>query len=249
MIVPSRLSASPLESEFAMTRPDFTVFLVGHEAKLVNFLTAVLWRVGYKAKIYPSTELFLSEHDTSVPGCAVLDLSMHGLKGLNVQRTLVRQEIERPVVFLTDHVTVPITVQAMRAGAIDVLLKPVEPIQLLQAVRRAQERDEANRHVQIELHTIGALIQKLSPREHEVLIHVIAGLRNKEIAEILGVGVKTIKVHRGRAMKKMEVDSVAELVRITTKISLQSDQTTRAPSYETMNGHKPKHLISSPMIG
>jgi len=232
-----------------MTRVDFTVFLVGHEAKLVEFLTAVLWRVGYKAKIYPSSENFLSEHDPSVPGCAVLDLSMHGLRGLNVQHALARDKIERPVVFLTDHVTVPVTVRAMRAGAVDVLLKPVEPTQLLQAIRRAEDRDETNRRAQIELQTIGTLVQKLSPREREVLTHVIAGLRNKEIAEILGVGVKTIKVHRGRAMKKMEVDSVAELVRITTKISLQSDQTTRLPTQEAMNGHKLKHFISGHMIG
>ena len=243
------MRVNALVTGVVMTEPGFTVFLVGHEAKLVKFLVAVLRRGGYKTKIYPSSESFLCEHNTSIPGCAVLDLSMHGLSGLNVQQTLVHQEIERPVVFLTDHVTVPITVQAMRAGAVDVLLKPVEPIQLLQAIKRAQERDDTSRHAQIELHTIGALIQKLSPREHEVLIHVIAGLRNKQIAEILGVGVKTIKVHRGRAMKKMEVDSVAELVRITTRISLQSDQITRPPSDETMNGHGLKYLVSGPMIG
>jgi len=220
-----------------MTGVDFTVFLVGHESKLVQALSAVLSRVGYKAKIYPSPENFLSEHDPSIPGCAVLDLSMHGLRGLSVQRTLVSEEIERPVVFLTDHLTVPVTVQAMRAGAIDVLLKPVEPSQLLQAIRRAQKLDETNRRAQVELQAIDTLVQKLSPREREVLTHVIAGLRNKEIAEILGVRVKTIKVHRGRVMKKMEVASVAELVRITTKVSVQPGQIVGQPSQETMNGH------------
>ena len=232
-----------------MTAVNFTVFLVGHEPKLVEALTALLWRVGYETKIYRSSERFLNEHDPSIPGCAVLNLSTCGLGGLDVQQILVRQEIERPVVFLTDHGTIPATVQAMRAGAIDVLLTPVEPSQLLQAIRRAQERDETNRRAQVELHAIGTLVRKLSPREREVLSHVIAGLRNKEIAEILGVGVKTIKVHRGRAMKKMEVDSVAELVRITTKVSLQPDQITRSLTQEAMNGHNLKHLGSAHIFG
>ena len=232
-----------------MTAVNFTVFLVGHEPKLVEALTALLWRVGYETKIYRSSERFLSEHDPSIPGCTVLNLSMCGLGGLDVQQILMRQEIERPVVFLTDHGTIPATVQAMRAGAIDVLLTPVEPSQLLQAIKCAQQRDETNRRAQVELQAIGTLVRKLSPREREVLSHVIAGLRNKEIAELLGVGVKTIKVHRGRAMKKMEVDSVADLVRITTKVSLQPDQITRSLTQEAMNGHNLKHLGSAHMIG
>ena len=213
----------PEKVEIAMGGVNFTIFLVGHGCRLVATLNATLSRAGYITKIYPLSKSFLSEHDPSVPGCAILSLSMDDLSGLDVQQALARQEIARPVVFLTDHVTVPVTVLAMRAGAIDVLLEPIERSQLLESIRRAQQQDEMNRRVQAERETIIELAQKLSPREREVLIHVIAGLRNKEIAEILGVGVKTIKVHRGRAMKKMEVASLAELVRIAAKVPLQPE--------------------------
>jgi RNA polymerase sigma factor (sigma-70 family) len=237
-----------VQSEVVVARAEFTVFLVGHDARLAAALTNLLSRAGYMTRTYSSSGSFLSSHDSSVPGCAVLDLSMQDLRGLDVQQILRREEIERPVLFLTDHATVPVTVRAMRAGAIDVLLKPVNPSELLRSIRHASGRDETNRRAQTERRTIGALAQKLSPREKEVLTHVVAGLRNKDIAEILGIGVKTIKVHRGRVMKKLEVTSVAELVRMATKISWEPDHPDHIvppPTPRSLNGNAPEYLLQA----
>jgi len=227
------------------TAADFTIFLVGHDPKLVVSLTSLLRRSGYKTTAYSSSKYFLSSHDPSVPGCALLDLSMQDLEGLSLQRDLMRLEIERPVVFLTENATVPVTVQVMREGAIDVLLKPVDLSQLLQSIRRAEDRDRTNRCVFVERRTINALAQKLSPREREVLTHVATGLRNKDIADTLGVGVKTIKVHRGRVMKKMEAANLVELVRKAAKISSQPVVCSSNRKFRRVNGRIADLLTSS----
>ena len=151
----------------------------------------------------------------SIPGCVVLELSM---RGLDLQQTLAHHEVERPVIFLSSSGGVAESVLAMKAGAIDVLpMKPINPFELLEAIKRAKERDSAN----AESRAIRALLQNLTPREKEVLNHVVAGRLNKQTAAILGIGVKTIKVHRSRVMKKLGVQHMAQLVRMTERVSLQ----------------------------
>ncbi len=142
---------------------------------------------------------------------------MSGLSGLDVQQALTERAVDRPIIFLTGRGTTRASVQAMKAGAIDVLLRPINRSELLLAVKRAEQQDTERRSVR-------ALFEALTPREREVLAHVIAGLRNKQIAATLGTVEKTIKVHRGRVMGKMGVGSVAELVRMTEKLSLQPSQ-------------------------
>ena len=128
-----------------MARKVFTIFLVDNDLGVLKALSKILQTGGYRIRAYSSSARFLDEHDPSVSGCAVLDLSMPGLNGLNVQKALTRQEIDRPIIFLTGHVTIRATVLAMRAGAIDVLLKPFKRLELLQAIKRAEERDKMNR--------------------------------------------------------------------------------------------------------
>jgi FixJ family two-component response regulator len=207
-----------------MAMADFTIFLIDDDPRVLKALTRLLQSAGYKTKPYSSSKTFLGEHDASIPGCAVLDLSMSGLNGLDVQHALTRQGVDRPIIFLTGRGTIRATVQAMKAGAIDVLLKPIDRRELLQAVKRAQEEDKMRRDIDAECRAVRAFFEELTPREREVLTYVIAGLRNKQIAATLGTVEKTIKVHRGRVMGKMRVRSVAELVRMTEKLSWQSGE-------------------------
>jgi FixJ family two-component response regulator len=198
---------------------EFWVFLVDDDHAVLESLTRLLRTTGYRIKAYSSSETFLAEHDISVAGCVVLDMAMPVLNGLDVQRVLKRQDFERPVIFLTGHANIHSTVLAMRAGATDVLVKPVNASTLLQAIKSAEEQDKISRRAERERRATLALLEKLSPREKEVLTHVVAGRQNKQIAGVLGISLKTTKVHRGNMMAKMRVGSVAELVRMTTRLS------------------------------
>jgi FixJ family two-component response regulator len=154
----------------------------------------------------------------------LFDVSMPGLDGLELQQALTAGGSQRPVIFLTGKGDIPTSVRAMRAGAIDFLTKPVSDADLLAAITRAEEDDASTRHLNAELDSINARFAILTPREREVMTHVIAGRLNKQIAGDLGTVEKTIKVHRGRVMEKMGVRSVADLVRLAEKagISAQS---------------------------
>jgi FixJ family two-component response regulator len=204
-----------------MATAAFTIFLIDDDTCVLKALTRLLQAAGYRTKAYSSSETFLHEHDASISGCAVLDLSMPVLNGLDAQQALMRQGADRPIIFLTGQGSIEMSVLAMRAGAVDVLVKPVNRSELLQAIKCSEERDKINRHAAAERRVIHELHEKLTRREREVLRHVIAGTINKQIAIALGVGEKTIKVHRGRIMKKMRARSMAALVRMTEKISLQ----------------------------
>ncbi len=204
-----------------MTTADFAVFLIDDDRGVLKALSRLLQGAGYATRAFSSSEAFLDEHDPSVPGCAVVDLAMPGLDGLELQKKLTRQKIDRPIIFLTGHGSIATSVTAMKAGAVDFLEKPVKRDDLLQAIRRAADRDKSARKTDAERKTIHALVETLTPREHEVLTHVIAGRLNKQIASDLGTVEKTIKVHRSRMMAKMGVRTVAELVRLTEKVSLQ----------------------------
>lgn len=197
-----------------------TIFLVDDDAGVLKALSRLLRTRGYETLAFTSPQEFLNTHDSSLPGCAVLDVSMPDLDGLELQQALSSKEWHRPIVFLTGKGDIPTSVRAMKAGAIDFLTKPVGDEDLLAAIARAIEVDTEIRHLNFELKAINARFASLTPREQEVMTHVIAGRLNKQIAGDLGTVEKTIKVHRGRVMEKMGVHSVADLVRLSEKAGI-----------------------------
>jgi FixJ family two-component response regulator len=199
----------------------FTVHLVDDDPGVLRALSRLLRTRGYEVKPYSSPQLFLEEHDVALPGCAVLDVAMPGLDGLELQRALTAAAgFYRPVVFLTGKGDIPTSVRAMKAGAIDFLTKPVKDSDLFEAISRAEVRDAQSRQLHSELELIQAKMETLTPREREVLVHVVAGRLNKQIAADLGTVEKTIKVHRSRMMEKLGVRAVADLVRMAEKLNL-----------------------------
>src|SRR5262249_28532605 len=152
-----------------------------------------------------------------IPGCAVLDHAMPGLSGLDLQEALALQGIRRPVIFLTGRATVAESVRAMKAGAVDYLTKPVDMVELLSAIRSAEERDKRQRDIEARDKIVLQRLAKLTRRERETLKLVTKGLMNKQIAGVMGVTEKTIKVHRMRVFKKMGARTLAELVRMTAE--------------------------------
>jgi FixJ family two-component response regulator len=199
----------------------FTVFLVDDDAGVLKALGRLLRVKGYEVRPYSSPQAFLSDHDRAVPGCAVFDVAMPGLDGLALQQALTAEGSSHPIIFLTGQGDIPMSVHAMRAGAIDFLTKPVSEHSLLSAIARAEEQDDKSRHLRFELSAIEARIAALTRREREVLTHVVAGRLNKQIAGDLGTVEKTIKVHRGRMMEKLGVRTVVDLVRLAEKVGIR----------------------------
>jgi FixJ family two-component response regulator len=199
----------------------FTVYLVDDDPGVLKALSRLLRARGYEVKPYFSPQLFLEEHDVAVPGCAILDVSMPGLDGLQLQRALTAAGgSHRPVVFVTGKGDIPTSVRAMKAGAIDFLTKPVKDEDLFEAVSSAEALDAESRRLHSELESMQAKVRTLTPREREVLTHVVAGRLNKQIAGDLGTVEKTIKVHRSRMMEKLGIRMVADLVRMAEKLNL-----------------------------
>jgi FixJ family two-component response regulator len=199
----------------------FTVYLVDDDPGVLKSLSRLLRARGYEVKPYFSPQLFLEEHDVAVPGCAILDVSMPGLDGLQLQRALTAAGgSHRPVVFVTGKGDIPTSVRAMKAGAIDFLTKPVNDKDLFEAVSSAEALDAESRRLHSELESIQAKVRTLTPREREVLTHVVAGRLNKQIAGEMGTVEKTIKVHRSRMMEKLGIRMVADLVRMAEKLNL-----------------------------
>jgi FixJ family two-component response regulator len=196
----------------------FTVFIVDDDAGVLKALSRLLRAHGYDVRSFTSPQEFLDRHDSAVPGCAVIDVAMPGLDGLELQQAMTAAGVQRPIIFITGKGDIPTSVRAMKAGAIDFLPKPVRGEELLRAIDSAREEDTKNRGIQAELASIQAKIATLTPREREVLTHVIAG--RLQIAGALGTVEKTIKVHRGRMMEKLGVRSVADLVRLAEKAGI-----------------------------
>jgi FixJ family two-component response regulator len=199
----------------------FTAFLVDDDPGVLKALSRIVRTAGYKTVSYSSPRDFLREHDPSTPGCAILDLTMPELDGLELQEQLAQAGTERPIIFLSGHADVPASVRAMKAGAVDFLIKPVDRDKLLSAIAQAKDRDRKAREARCERQLIEAKLATLTQREREVLEHVVKGRLNKQIAAELGTVEKTIKVHRGRMMAKLGVRSVAELVRLTERIHME----------------------------
>lgn len=203
-----------------MTDTRFTVFLVDDDDGVLKAVSRLLGTRGYEVRLFASSQAFLAEHDPSIPGCAVFDVSMPGLDGLELQQELTIGGSQRPIIFLTGKGDIPTSVRAMRAGAIDFLTKPVRDADLLAAIAHAEKDDASTRKRNAELKSINARLALLTPREREVMAHVITGRLNKQIAGDLGTVEKTVKVHRGRVMEKMGVRSVADLVRLAERAGI-----------------------------
>jgi len=203
-----------------MTEATFTVFLVDDDAGVLKAVSRLLRGRGYEVRAYASSREFLADHDTALPGCAVLDVGMPGLDGLALQQALTADGAPRPVILITGKGDIPTSVRAMKAGAIDFLTKPASDEVLLEAITRAKSKDAESRKLFAEMAEINAKLATLTPREREVLGHVVAGRLNKQIAGDLGTVEKTIKVHRSRVMEKLGVRTVADLVRMAEKAGI-----------------------------
>jgi FixJ family two-component response regulator len=187
---------------------------------VLRALTRLLTAAGFDARGFASPAAFLDQHDPATPGCLVLDVALPGVDGLQLQQALTVSGCARPIVFITGRGDIPTSVRAMKGGAVDFLTKPVGDAELLAAVRNAIELDRRARATQVELDALGQRLASLTPREREVLAHVVAGRLNKQIAADLGTVEKTIKVHRARIMEKMAARSLADLVRIAERLGI-----------------------------
>ncbi|MGB8823117.1 MAG: response regulator [Pseudolabrys sp.] len=207
-----------------MREAGFTTFLVDDDPAVLRAITRLLNAAGYTTKSFSSPQEFLSAHDPSIPGCAIIDLVMSELDGLHLQQALIETGSERPIIFLTGKGDVSTSVRAMKAGAVDFLTKPVKREALFSAVVRAAKVDALSRQRRDESKSIGDRLATLTQREREVLAYVIAGRLNKQIAASIGTVEKTVKVHRGRMMAKLGIRSVADLVRLADKAGIAPAQ-------------------------
>ncbi len=197
-----------------------TVFVVDDDPAVRLSLSRLLRSAQLEVATFGSAREFLDRHDPRAPGCLLLDVSMPGLDGLDLQAALSAKGSEIPIVFLTGHGDVPTSVQAMKRGAMDFLTKPANDDDLLEAIRVAIQKDAVQRQARAELDDILQRLATLTPREREVLAHVVSGQLNKQIAGDLGTVEKTIKVHRARVMEKMRAQSVADLVRMAERAGI-----------------------------
>jgi FixJ family two-component response regulator len=211
--------ASPMKSDSKHAKP--TIHLVDDDPSILRALSRLLRAAGYDVAQFGSAEEFLLYRGNfpDVPGCAIVDLKLPGLNGLELQESLGRQKEPLPVIFLTGHGDVPSSVRAMKNDAVDFLMKPVCADDLLAAVQRAFTNDVAAREARHQKQELLSRYEKLTPREREVLALVVRGRLNKQIAFELGTVERTIKAHRAQIMAKMQAQSVAELVRITEHLN------------------------------
>jgi FixJ family two-component response regulator len=197
-----------------------TVFVVDDYTPVRNAISRLLRSAGFVVGAFASADAFLAQYDSEAWGCLVLDVAMPAVSGLELQNTLAQAGSLLPIIFLTAHGSIPKSVQAMKHGASDFLIKPINDEDLLAAVRVAIEKNRALRKEQAELSEIQARLATLTPREREVLEYVVAGKLNKQIAGDLGTVEQTIKIHRAHMMQKMRVRSLAELVRLTQRCGI-----------------------------
>jgi FixJ family two-component response regulator len=210
------MTAAPADAAAA------TVFIVDDDAPLLRALSRLLREHGWQTATYASAEDFLAQRDAQAPGCLVLDVSLPGLDGLALQRRLAETGPALPIVFLTGHGDIPMSVQAVKAGAVDFLTKPVAAEALLAAVRTGVAQDAQTRQVLASGAALRQRFASLTAREREVLAGVVAGKLNKQIAGDLGVVEQTVKFHRARIMERMQVHTVAELMHLAASLGFRA---------------------------
>ena len=200
-----------------MTAPNALVFLIDDDASVRKGVSRLLRSAGYKSEAFESASDFLTRAQHAGPACLIVDVRMTGLNGMDLQETLIQRRREEQLIFVTGHGDISMCAQAMKAGAVDFLTKPLRDDELLQCVERALSRSAEQRKRSAERNEARRLLDLLTPSEFEVMQLVVTGMLNKQIAGELGRAEKTVKVHRGRMMQKMRVTSVAELVRLTER--------------------------------
>src|SRR5579863_6308472 len=203
-----------------MSETQSIVLVVDDDVSVRESLELLLRHEGFDVEIFVSAQEFLSRPRAVVPSCLILDYSLPGLNGLDLQKLVVVERHEMPIIFITGHGDIPMTVQAMKAGAQEFLTKPFSDEILLDAVQRALIRSKALLDRSTEILALKARYSCLSPREREVMALVVAGLPNKQVGSELGISEITVKAHRGSMMRKMKVESLAELVSIATRLRL-----------------------------
>lgn len=206
-----------------MTETPAIVFIVDDDASVREALGRLVRSAGLKVEAFASAEAFLNRARTDAPGCLVLDVQLPDLSGLDLQRRMVDSNNEMPIVFITGHGDIPTTVRAMKAGAIEFLMKPFTDDDLLSAIRHALERSETVLAQERELQVLRTNYDSLSRRERQVMALVVSGRLNKQVAGELGIHEFTVKVHRGRVMRKMKANSLPDLVKMAMKLRLSSE--------------------------
>jgi len=214
-------SASAGGAIAVLTMPDVTsvVFVVDDDVSVRESLELLIGAAGWRPETFASPQEFLSKPRLAVPCCLVLDVTMPGLNGLEVQQRLA-ERTDMPIVFITGHGTVPMSVQAMKAGAVEFLTKPFKKDVLLDAIRGAIERSRLALRVDSEIRVLRQRYESLTPREREVMALVVSGLLNKQIGGELGISEITVKKHRGRMVSKMKADSLPDLVTMAARLGV-----------------------------
>lgn len=209
-------SASPASK----TQAKPVVFVVDDDVSVRESLELLISFAGWQPETFASAEDFLARPRSLTPSCLVLDVSLPDLNGLELQKLIASDRLDMPIIFITGHGDVPMTVQAMKAGAVEFLTKPFDDEVLLTAIRQAIKRSEATLNDQTEVQALRECYASLTPREQEVMRLVVSGMLNKQIGLKLGISEITVKAHRGKMMLKMKADSLAELVKVAVRLGL-----------------------------
>ena len=206
-----------------MTEADSIVFVVDDDPSVRRAIKRLIGSVGLQVELFASAQEFLaSKPANGGASCLVLDIRLPGISGLDFQRQLADAKVQIPIVFITAHGDIPMTVRAMKAGAVEFLTKPFRDQDLLDAIQVALERDRSRRQQESDLAVLRERFELLSPREREVVTMVVSGMLNKQIAAQIGTAENTVKCHRSRAMEKMQANSLAELVQMMARLLLPS---------------------------